>query len=271
MAVFKKKPVYPVIPLRRPEELVKTTNGKVPAKLLRKTKSGADLYTKAAVAYDALHDAALKAGFEFKSVGGYRPYERQLELFKDRYTTKDLGRKPQVTRKFEGKTWFLKPGKSPAGTPGTSNHGLALAVDLAVKTPKGLVSLGSVPKAVNWLCANAPRYGFYLQVSDPKSPEFEIWHWQYCAGDSTPEALQGVKPPVPAKPTPPKPTPPVFPGILKKGSKGENVKKVQRTIKTTVDGDFGPQTEKAVKAWQKARGLAVTGVVDAKTWKAMFG
>ncbi len=270
MAIFKKT-VYPVIPLRLPEELVKVANGKVPAKLMRRVKANADMYHKAAVAYDAMHDAALKAGFEFRAVGGYRTYDRQLSLFKDRYSLRDLGRKPQVTRRFEGKTWFLKPGKSPSGTPGTSNHGLGLAIDLAVNTPKGVVSLGSVPKAVNWLISNAPKYGFYLQVSDPKSPEFEIWHWQYCVADATPEALKASAPVAPA---PVKPTPapaPKFPGTLKKGSKGVHVKSVQTKVKATVDGDFGPQTEKAVKDWQKAKKLAVTGVVDASTWKAMFG
>ena len=47
-----------------------------------------------------------------------------------------------------------------------------------------LVSMGG--KCFDWLCANAPKYGFYLQGSDPKSPEFEAWHWQYVCGDKPP-------------------------------------------------------------------------------------
>jgi D-alanyl-D-alanine carboxypeptidase (penicillin-binding protein 5/6) len=37
----------------------------------------------------------------------------------------------------------------------------------------------------------------------------------------------------------------------------------------SVDGDFGPATEAAVKAFQRAKNLPVTGVVDAETFKAL--
>lgn len=64
----------------------------------------------------------------------------------------------------------------------------------------------------------------------------------------------------------------VFPGDVKKGAKGEAVKNIQRKIGTkAVDGDFGGQTEAAVKAWQKKNKIKETGVVDAATWKKMFG
>jgi peptidoglycan hydrolase-like protein with peptidoglycan-binding domain len=55
---------------------------------------------------------------------------------------------------------------------------------------------------------------------------------------------------------------------LKKGSKGSNVKKVQTALKLKADGDFGPGTEKAVIAWQKANPAfgAADGVIGPKTW-----
>jgi N-acetylmuramoyl-L-alanine amidase len=39
--------------------------------------------------------------------------------------------------------------------------------------------------------------------------------------------------------------------VLKKGSKGESVKTLQEFLKITVDGDFGPKTESAVKHIKK--------------------
>lgn len=54
--------------------------------------------------------------------------------------------------------------------------------------------------------------------------------------------------------------------ILRLGSSGIEVEKLQRALGIKDDGDFGPKTEKAVKAFQKKNGLTQNGVVDEKTW-----
>lgn len=56
---------------------------------------------------------------------------------------------------------------------------------------------------------------------------------------------------------------------LRLGSKGESVKTLQQFLKVGVDGTFGPQTETAVKAWQKTNGLISDGIVGKNTWAAM--
>jgi hypothetical protein len=56
---------------------------------------------------------------------------------------------------------------------------------------------------------------------------------------------------------------------LRKGSKGESVRTLQEFLKITVDGDFGPKTESAVKSYQKKTGLTVDGVVGKNTWMVM--
>jgi len=56
---------------------------------------------------------------------------------------------------------------------------------------------------------------------------------------------------------------------LKIGSKGKNVELLQEFLKITADGDFGPNTQKAVKKWQKQNGLLSDGVVGPITWNAM--
>jgi len=64
---------------------------------------------------------------------------------------------------------------------------------------------------------------------------------------------------------------------LQKGSNGAQVKAVQRMLyamgyyKSSVDGDFGPLIDSAVKAYQKANGLTTDGVVGAKTWAKLLG
>jgi peptidoglycan hydrolase-like protein with peptidoglycan-binding domain len=58
---------------------------------------------------------------------------------------------------------------------------------------------------------------------------------------------------------------------FKVGSKGDAVKKVQELLGLSADGDFGPGTEKAVKAFQKKSSLPVTGIVDQATLKALRG
>lgn len=67
--------------------------------------------------------------------------------------------------------------------------------------------------------------------------------------------------------------------MLSKGSKGETVKALQTLLigygyscgSYGADGDFGNGTDKAVKAYQKAKGLEVDGIVGTNTWKKLLG
>jgi putative chitinase len=60
-------------------------------------------------------------------------------------------------------------------------------------------------------------------------------------------------------------------GTLKRGSKGEEVKKMQAKLGLTADGDFGPGTEAALKKWQTANGLTADGVAGPKTLAKLLG
>ena len=59
--------------------------------------------------------------------------------------------------------------------------------------------------------------------------------------------------------------------LLKNGSSGEDVKKLQAKLGLAADGAFGPGTEAKVKAWQTANGLTADGIVGDGTWAKMFG
>ena len=75
--------------------------------------------------------------------------------------------------------------------------------------------------------------------------------------------------------TAPTPRPPVPVGVyadvlLFRGSEGPQVAQLQRQLGVTVDGDFGPQTEAAVRAFQRRTpGLKVDGIVGPATSAAL--
>lgn len=59
--------------------------------------------------------------------------------------------------------------------------------------------------------------------------------------------------------------------LLKVGSKGDDVKKLQEKLGLGADGNFGPNTERAVKEWQSKNGLTADGVVGDQTWSKIMG
>ena len=59
--------------------------------------------------------------------------------------------------------------------------------------------------------------------------------------------------------------------LLKLGSEGEDIKKLQVKLGVDPIGKFGPKTEAAVKAWQSEHGLTADGIVGDKTWSIIMG
>src|SRR5690242_3363257 len=60
------------------------------------------------------------------------------------------------------------------------------------------------------------------------------------------------------------------------GSTGADVRRLQRLLvmmkllePTGIDGNFGPHTEGAAKAFQEGEGLTVDGIVGPMTWQAL--
>jgi len=58
--------------------------------------------------------------------------------------------------------------------------------------------------------------------------------------------------------------------LLKIGSEGQDVIKLQNKLGVDSIGKFGPKTEAAVKAWQTANGITADGIVGDGTWSKMF-
>lgn len=56
---------------------------------------------------------------------------------------------------------------------------------------------------------------------------------------------------------------------LRRGSRGEAVRELQRMLGVAVDGRFGPATKAAVEAFQASHGLTADGLVNAPTLRAL--
>lgn len=237
---------YPVHPVKLPGDLAKISNGKVPARLLTKLSTGGHLHHVAARAWESMRQEAAKAGVELTHVGAYRSYEEQVHLFRKRYQATANGAK--VTRRWGGITYYLRPGNAPSATPGTSNHGWGLAIDVA--------SAGE-ERRLRWLLEHAVSFGFSWEVADPNNPNFEVWHLRYHAGST-----EEQKPATSAART------------LRQGDRGEDVVRLQWALTDAAflckaDGEFGPATDRAVRAFQGAHGLTVDGIVGPKTRAAL--
>lgn len=149
----------------------KYENGKLPSSVLVKSKwlskqLSEDNYQcylakDAAISFDKMIDNFMTT-FAGKRVivfnDGYRTYERQVSM-KKKYGSK-------------------------AATPGTSNHGWGLAVDISVGGQKAYNS-----QIYKWLFENGWKFGWYNPVKlRDKSGLDEAWHWEYHGLKGQPEA-----------------------------------------------------------------------------------
>lgn len=127
-------------------------NGRVPAKALCPLyrAPGESLRPAAAAAFNAMSRAYEKdAGKPLCVTDSYRSLAEQVSVKASR-----------------GK-W--------AASPGTSQHGLGVALDLC----GGVQSFGSA--AHLWMRQNAPLYGWYHPAwAEPAGPLPEPWHWEYA-------------------------------------------------------------------------------------------
>lgn len=125
-----------------PPELAAYGNGRIPPGALEAIGVGNHrLYGPAARAFREMKAAAEADGVRIGVTDSYRSYESQV----------DLARR---------KGLYSQGGL--AATPGTSNHGWGLSLDLDLD-----------PAAQTWMRANAGRFGFAEDV--PREP----WHWTY--------------------------------------------------------------------------------------------
>lgn len=174
--------VPPIQKLKMPAELLTIKPGELPAALLTEIKPAGRLYHKAALSYQVMRRAARAQGIQLHPISAgdtYRSLADQTRVFLARYQREPIP--GASTRTWQGAKWYLKPGAgAPLAAPGTSRHNLGLACDYADT---------SKPDVWRWMCENAPRYGWSLEVM-PAEP----WHWFYYPGDTIPAAVLETPP-----------------------------------------------------------------------------
>lgn len=182
---------YPKKQVILPSDMVNVQNGKLPDSLLVEVipRHGWKMHHKAARAYEAMRKAAKQEGFYFSFSGNpYRTYDEQVALLLQRFTnTFDPSRNdPNVTRTYNGQTWYMLKGMAPVASPGTSNHGWGLAVDLALDPSRDEIFQWPndyMGAAEPWLLQHADSFGFSWEL------DVEPFHLRYWAGDNLPQRV----------------------------------------------------------------------------------
>ena len=173
----------PIAPVKLPADLAGQPNGQIDKTLLTDVGPAGLLHHTAARAWLALVADAANNGLPLTYTygGTYRTMTQQTLLFESRYSPTGTG---GGCKTYKGQQWCKKSSNlATAAVPGTSNHGIGLAVDSAAGTsPANATGISSHPRWA-WFRANAERYGFSWELQS------EPWHIRYVTGDTIPQAV----------------------------------------------------------------------------------
>jgi peptidoglycan hydrolase-like protein with peptidoglycan-binding domain len=247
---------YPMQPAAIPTWVHEFGNGAIPLDRLIKVAPTYNGYLtpEAAAAWRSLQIAAQSAGWNLTMTGAYRTYDEQVAMFTERFITTDTGRSSKV---WNGTTYWLKPNVAMAATPGSSNHGWACAVDMALGGyAKQARNVATDPAFLEWAVGNAAAYGWSWEVQS------EPWHVRLVS-----PSARGIA--APMSTGIPRPT-------LRFGSNGGQVAALQ-TLCTAMgwgnagrpDGVFGERTKAAVQAMQQALAITADGIYGPVTAAAL--
>ena len=131
----------------------------------------------AAAALEEMFAAAKADKVGLASVSGYRSYAKQQTIY---------SRKQQKTDEATA--------DSLVALPGSSEHQLGMAMDLAQKGGSQLNSGFGKTKAGQWISANAYLYGFIIRYPEDKTDitgyAFEPWHVRYVGKQYAKEIIE---------------------------------------------------------------------------------
>ena len=135
----------------------------------------------AAAALEEMFAAAKADGINLSIVSGYRSYSKQSTIYSRKKASQGQESADRVSAR-----------------PGTSEHQLGLAMDLARKGSSQLNTSFGKTKEGQWVSANAHRFGFivrYLEeYEDVTGYMYEPWHVRYVGVDHAAELYESGLP-----------------------------------------------------------------------------
>lgn len=192
--------------------------------------------------------AAFEAEFgkPLRTISVYRPIERQVEIFLERYKPRSRNvRLAKTDRAYNGRIYHLAPGRAPVAAPGRSNHGLALAADIY----SGVEKVGS--REHEWMNTVGLEHGWTWtegkRIGEP-------WHRVY---DPRYDRHKGE--PITARAT------------VQAARAGMGTRDMQAALADLgynpgpIDGKGGERTRAAVRAYQQDADLTVDGIAGPTT------
>lgn len=175
-------------------------NGLIPLSAMSQLSTGGYLLANAAAAFETWRVQARTAGFDMRPTSNsdaFRSLAVQEAIFFARYSRTDYGRRTNgAVKTYRGVVYYLKPGFAVAATPGSSNHGKGLAVDIRNAGPFG----GAYH---NWMSRTGPALGFTnvegRSINEP-------WHWVHSGAFMVSNPIGGggsvSTPTIPGAPAP---------------------------------------------------------------------
>jgi len=135
----------------------------------------------AAAALEEMFAAAKEDGINLSIVSGYRSYSKQSSIYSRKKSSQGQEAADRVSAR-----------------PGTSEHQLGLAMDLAKKGSSQLNTSFGKTKEGQWVSANAHRFGFivrYLEdYEDVTGYMYEPWHVRYVGVEHAAELYESGLP-----------------------------------------------------------------------------
>lgn len=124
-------------------------------------------------AYNLMRADALSDGIKLNIVSGFRSYDRQKVIWRNKWKSPTLSRKSDKEKLLDILEY--------SSMPGTSRHHWGTDIDLnSVELKYFRKRKGR--KVYHWLNSNAHKYGFFQPYTKGRTKGYkeEKWHWSYA-------------------------------------------------------------------------------------------